>query len=543
MSLAIRRRAGREHLTLVAPPAVAPPPPEADLPLSWTWFAAGTAALFGVLVRATFVLSGDFPLNDGGMFYQMALDVRDAGYALPATTGYNGLDVAYAYPPLGFYAAALFGDLTPFSTLDAFRALPLLASALTIGAFAALARPLLPTRMALAAAVFAFALNPRSFEWMIMGGGITRSFGLLFALLAIAAAVRLCRAPNWRWAGLMGVTGALAVLSHLEMAWFMTFSVALVFALGGRRREVFVRGAAAGAIAAALCAPWWGAVLGRHGIDPFVSAATSSGPSRVSPIVQFLLFNPTEEPLFPLIAALGVLGAAAAIARREYLLPAWVVACAFLDPRAFGTVAAAPLALLAGSAFATTVVPLLRGSGDARRSVAVPVTVASVCVLYAMLGSLLAGARILVPLDSGERAAMTWIAANTPSDARLLVVTGTQWEVDRTSEWAPVLAGRVSAATVQGTEWLGGAAFRERIDAYDELQLCAFATSACIDEWVTRHGQAFDYVLLPRVRPAAQSSVLPDDECCPGLRPSLAADDGYRLVFDNESISVFERVR
>lgn len=543
MSLAIRRRPGQARLTLVPPSPKSPSAPSpGDLPVSRTWFALGSAALLGVLVRSLFVLSGDFPLNDGGMFYQMALEVQDAGYALPATTGYNGLDIAFAYPPLGFYAAALFGDLTPLSTLDAFRALPLLASALTIGAFALLARPLLPARTALAAAVFAFALNPRSFEWAIMGGGITRSFGLLFALLAIAAAERMRRAPGWRWTAALGVAGGLTALSHLEMVWFMTFSVALVFAAGERRRETFARGVVAVAMATALTAPWWATVVARHGIEPFVAAATSSQPSQVSPIVQFLAFNPTDELLFPLVAALGVLGAAGAIARREYLLPAWVLACAFLDPRAFGTVAAAPLALLAGSAFATILVPLLRGAGG-RRSLALPVTAACACVLYALLGSLVAGTRMLTPLGAGERDAMAWLSESTPADARLLIVTGAQWEVDRTSEWAPVLAGRVSVATVQGTEWRGGDAFHTRIDAYDELQACAFETAPCIAAWSARHGEAFDYVLLPRMRAAGLSTQLPPDECCPALRPSLAADAGYRLVFDNESISVFARVR
>jgi hypothetical protein len=57
------------------------------------------AILFGGLVRFMPALTTRFPINDGGMFYTMAQELRANGYALPATTAYNGLDLPYAYPP------------------------------------------------------------------------------------------------------------------------------------------------------------------------------------------------------------------------------------------------------------------------------------------------------------------------------------------------------------------------------------------------------------------------------------------------------------
>ena len=47
-------------------------------------------------------------------------------------------------------------------------------------------------------ATLAFALIPRSYEWLIMGGGITRAPGMLFALLALAAVIRLVHRPTWK---------------------------------------------------------------------------------------------------------------------------------------------------------------------------------------------------------------------------------------------------------------------------------------------------------------------------------------------------------
>ena len=58
------------------------------------------ALLFGAIVRLTYVLGADFPLHDGGLFYAMARDVQQAGYAVPAYSSYNAAQVPFAYPHL-----------------------------------------------------------------------------------------------------------------------------------------------------------------------------------------------------------------------------------------------------------------------------------------------------------------------------------------------------------------------------------------------------------------------------------------------------------
>src|SRR5215210_4279864 len=153
--------------------------------------ALALAIALGVAVRAYHVLSQDFPLNDGGLFYAMARDLQAAHYHLPAFTSYNDAKIPFGYSPLGFYLAAALDDLTPLSLMDAFRWLPLVTSCLIVVAFAALARTLLASRAAVAAAVVAFALVPRSFIWMLMGGGLTRSLGFLFALLTLRQLIRM----------------------------------------------------------------------------------------------------------------------------------------------------------------------------------------------------------------------------------------------------------------------------------------------------------------------------------------------------------------
>ena len=70
------------------------------------------AILLGGYVRLNPSSLAGFAINDGGMFAVMVDDLRANGYALPAFTTYNHLDIPFAYPPLGFYLGALAADLS-----------------------------------------------------------------------------------------------------------------------------------------------------------------------------------------------------------------------------------------------------------------------------------------------------------------------------------------------------------------------------------------------------------------------------------------------
>ena len=147
--------------------------------------AALLAALaVGALIRGWHVWGADFPLNDGGLFYVMVRDIQHAHYHLPAFTSYNGAHIPFGYSPLTFYLAAALND-AGVDLLTLFRVLPFLASTACIAAFYLLARDMLESRAAIAASLLAFAIVPRGFVWLLMGGGLTRSFGYLFALLAL----------------------------------------------------------------------------------------------------------------------------------------------------------------------------------------------------------------------------------------------------------------------------------------------------------------------------------------------------------------------
>jgi hypothetical protein len=209
------------------------------------------ALLFGAYVRILPVLQASFPLNDGGLFYSMTADLQRSGYALPAVTTYNRLDIPFAYPPLPFYIAGLAQAVTRLPLEEIIRWLPVVFSLLTLPAFYLLARALLNDHLTAALATVIYATLPRAYEWIIMGGGVTRAPAALFLLLMAWAVYRLFTAGGWKYGLLTALSGALIVLTHPERALHAAVAGILLWAFYGRSKDGIRR------------ALWWRSVWPR----------------------------------------------------------------------------------------------------------------------------------------------------------------------------------------------------------------------------------------------------------------------------------------
>lgn len=516
-------------------------------------FMLAAAVAVGFAVRASFVLSSDFPLNDGGLFYVMVSDLERARYLLPEVTTYNFAEIPYAYPPLPFYIAAAVTDLARLSLTDVLRFLPLTVSTLGIVAFALLARSVLSRRTAVVAATLAFALLPRTSMWMIMGGGLTRSLGFLFAILALNQAWTLYTRGGRRFVVSTTVCSALTVLSHVEMALFLAASIVVLLAAKGRDRAGLVNSALVLVGTAALTAPWWATVAARHGLEPFAAAAQSRSVPSVEAAVKLTVFDVTNEPMLPVLAFLGLLGALVSIASRRFMLPVWLVAVGALAPWVLATVAAVPLALLIGTGTAEVLLPLLSGSGASMpalvlksplngvsRSRWLPGIVMVSLVFYSTLSALLVAPFLMKGLSPDERSAMEWAAENTPASSRFLVITGDTWATDSASEWFPVLSRRESVATAQGYEWVPGKVFTARQTSHDKAEACARRDADCLEGWLRETGTRFTHVYVSKEPPKFLRAYNGDD-CCWSLRASLANDPRYKQIYDGPGGVIFER--
>jgi hypothetical protein len=517
--------------------------------------------LLGLLVRLRYLLAGGgFPLGDGGLFTQMIHDLQRAHYVLPSTTTFNGAGIPFDYPPLGLYITGTLSDVTHLPLLTTVAVLPVIVSALTIGALALLAREFFVSQRTALAATIAFAVTPLGFWHEIMGGGITRSFGLLFAVLALWQLLRVYRTRSRCCLAGAGLCAGLTVLSHPAFPLFIVDG-ACVFLLCGEGRLRRLRDTAATAVVAlVVIAPWIAPMIARHGVGPYVSALTGASGfgAGLTALIEFAL---PHELFFPVIAALALIGAVASLVRRRTLLVWWLLLCCTLNWRGGLMYCSVPLALLAGVGVGEVVLPRLARLGlfEASRvtnrievSLLPPSqgwlrglrwALIGALVTYPVLGSALLPWSYLGALPSSERAAMAWASRNTAPQSRFLVIgadqarSDSEWPsaAERSIEWFPALAQRTSVTTTEGLEWMPG--YVDAVQEHDQALNCVDHDVSCIEDWAAQYHVSFTYVFLPKGDGVEAVAAW----CCDVLRQSLRADPRYVIVYDGPGATIAAR--
>ncbi len=152
----------------------------------WANLVLSFSILFGAIIRFAPTIISGAPINDGGMFYVMIRDLELNHFFIPAFTTYNFQNIPFAYPPFSFYIGGLLNSIG-IPIIDLIRWLPPIVSTLSILAFYILACLILNSKSKGTLATTAYALLPRTFSWYVMGGGLSRTFGILFLLLACAS--------------------------------------------------------------------------------------------------------------------------------------------------------------------------------------------------------------------------------------------------------------------------------------------------------------------------------------------------------------------
>lgn len=508
-------------------------------------FGLGLALVVGGIVRFLPFFGTDFPLNDGGLFGIMIQDLVDNRFLLPTSTTYNGLDIPFAYPPLAFYVAGL-GHLLGVSIIDSLRGVPLLFSLATILAVYWLAGGVLRSRSGGMLAALAFALLPRSYLVLITGGGLTRGLGFLLAIIALGLAWRLMqsREPRWWAVGVLGVDGGLTALAHPQAAVFLATSVIVFLPWAVDRRVAVTRLALSALIGMGVIAAWLIPVIGVHGIDPLISAA-QSGERGLEGLLLLLSLRFGELLVFDVITIGALIGAVLAFRRREFMLPVWLVAIWLVDSRAGYTFAMVPLALLTAYALLALTRSWLPRAGT-RHFDHIRKHPVWTAVMVAVLGGLVvanhySGLRPSSPLhglNTEQQSALVWAGENTPDEAVFAVVTnGTFWENDAVSEWFPALTDRRSAATVQGSEWLGPEEWQRQQEAYVGLQACARDVLPCVLAWSGTYDLPITHIFLPKGQLHGPSS---EADCCPAPRHSVELVPGARVIYDGPGATVIE---
>jgi hypothetical protein len=470
-------------------------------------------------------------MHDGGLFLVMMEDLSRNGFALPVFTSYNADGIPFSYPPLALYLGAGLTQLG-ISPLDVLRLLPWAFSVAAIPLLFLIAREITASERTAAIAAVAFALVPRAYEWQVIGGGLTRGLGLLFALAAIWQGFLLLKNRGWRNAILAGMFAGGSALSHPETTLFLAVTGAVLL-VKARRGRLLSKVAISLATAAVVVLPWALFIIDRHGIDAIVGAADSRTAIFASALRQLLFGEFTGALYMNIFIGLGMVGALLEVSRRRWLLPMWVLVTMTVVVAAGSTYAMVPWSVLVAIAVEDALVP-------AFDKLAIPPRLGRPILEVGLLGAgLLASFATayaenspLHPFAPGEPAAMEWANDNLAPDARVVIVTGLPWWNDATSEWFPAIARRHSVATAQGYEWTGSFSLRHR--QHQLLQdVCAVRTVDCILDWKAYFNIAADYVYLPKGQMAGIASA---HDCCPALRKTVR--DRLTVVYDGDGATI-----
>lgn len=451
------------------------------------------AVVLGGLKRLTFPGSIDFPLGEGGLFVLFSEAIRAAGFALPSTVTFGGQVLPFAYPPAGFYLAALAAEVSGADLLTIYHVVPRVLNLLAIPIFCVFAARLTRNTIVFAAASVFYALMPDSLVWQITGGGMPRALAALSALGALAAAVPLSEGRrDGRLVLGTGLLVGLAILSHIEWGLFAALGVTLLVGLRLPERRVAVLLPAIGTVSFFVILPWLALVLARHGLAPFLSSMTGSdwslGQSARRVLGASIFASTLTIPAF--VGALRLLRA------RDTFLPLWLPIVFLSTPRmAQSSGLAIPTALLAGYGILT--IAELGGaarSGTLWRRLPGPIgrigPVAAVAIAAGLFFSAtlvskaqwwFTGREQVEQVDRATRDAMAWIKVHTPAGSRFAVVTPAPfWFFDRIAEWFPYLTGRESLTTAQALEWAGPGVFTARLDEIRQLKAVQFSAAALL---------------------------------------------------------------
>ena len=497
------------------------------------WFLLIAAFLFGLMVRLAAPLNAGGPVNDGGLFFQMTRDLQNNRFGLPATTFYNDAGIPFAYPPLGFALTGLIQKLTRLPLLTLFAYLPAILSAFAIFAFYFLALQITEDELKAALAALFYALIPKSFDWVVMGGGITRAPALIFSFLTLAFAYRLFTTQNARNILPTSICAAFLALTHPEITLQTAFSVFVIALFFLRSYKSFLHALLIMPIVLLLTAPWWWTVLTRHGLTPFQAALGAHPRDFASSLLYLFQFNLSGEAILTVVAVLGLIGLVRDVCHQDFFLPAWIGLSFISDPRAAPFASLTPLILLAVKGFEST----LKGLGVSAPledgfTAKFPRYVLFGAIAYLFLSGMIAsmqfgnGLRLLPE----ERQALDWIAANTPTDSRFLVLTGDAALSDPLSEWFPALTGRVSIVTAQGHEWTPASPLSENIRAYNRAQTCLNENTDCLSGW------DFEYLYIRKVKPQREGGV---ERQVSLLEMLLRTSSEYSVVYDSDSAVIF----
>lgn len=497
------------------------------------------------ILRYQYLAGVEFPLNDGGFFYQMTQELIENGFRLPEFTAYNHSQIPFAYPPFGLYLSGGISQLFNLDLLFVYQWLPLLLNLIALPFVFLLAEKLLDNFSAglTAAALWGFAFP--SYEYLIMGGGITRSPAYTASIISLFFYILHLRSDKkWQFAVAI-LFGGITALSHLEIFSVHIISILVLTFMekkpkwkSAQKFSVYLLGCGL------IASPYVIGVIKNHGLTPFLSASGSVDFSPAPAVVRLFLFNFPKEYSLTLTAVLAVVGISALILRRKPAFLIWFILMVLADPSNADRSALLPLALIAATGFHDVIIPALirikserynNGDGNPNQSIEFASFASIFLFLYVFF---LAYFHFFTQENRWNSITVTdvqafeWISNNTPADSSFLILPHKySWQHDGVSEWFPALSKRKSLFTVQGAEWLPNDAHEQVERRYTSFHDCFDIKCNCLSETLRDIDIKPDYLWISKNEWPANTSA-----CISPFIIGSTSDDLFLNVYENNDI-------
>lgn len=484
------------------------------------------------LARSPFLRGVSNPYNDGGLFLPVIEDLIQEGVFTQKFINYNNYTIPFVYPPLGIYVVSLLKFITGFDTLVFFTVIPFSLSLICCLLYFYFVLELTKSKnVAFFSTLIMFVL-PENYFWTIRGGGITRTWGSLFALSTLFFLMRWKKTGGYNYL-LSGLMLGLTYLSHPDISFFITYSVIILYFTTNNENRGISKLFILLSIGIITSSFWWINVLRQHGTTPFASAILFRSGFRYP--LSSLMFFTSADSIHRLVVLSGFAGIFYVLKNKKYLSLLLLLAVTLGLKQTVGFMYyLVPFSVFAGIGIDYIGKQVIKKKYQ---------TVFFGVILLISLISFPPTNRTIrndyPQLRPEDKNAMLWIRDHTPQNASFIVISPyTEWWKDTIAEWFPALARRKSIVTVQGTEWLPDNIAFKTVTLHRDTRLCNSQSLECLELAAQTHGKTFTHIFLSKMRD--QPGV---GDYCPLLFQSIRASERYRTIFGNESAEIWEKIQ
>ncbi len=293
--------------------------------------------------------------------------------------------------------------------------------------------------------------------------------------------------------------------------------------------------------------PWWITILSQHSLAPIL-AAGGTGFYDYKEVIKFLQFDLTNEYRLKTIGTLGLIGLFWLVAKRKYLVPAWVMVTFLAEPRSAPLYLTPCIAILASYALYKVLLFIDKKGTSSEKENIEPQPLSSrlskglfILLFGQWVFSAMAVATLVtlnVSMTTQDKDAFDWIKKHTPANSQFLVLTGDLPLTDPVSEWFPALTERISVATAQGHEWDTSGSFEEKLTESLNVQACNSLAYACIEDWATKNGRQLDYIYIHM--PVQQGGAELEQAYTSALGDLSVSQGKTELVYENDAVAVYK---